>query len=231
MIVSSITDLAAALLHDTQKDWATPEALLPYFQLIYSDCFNELMEINYEFDEAIVEIPALPANTDDLSAYQASGGVLELIVVPTFIDWKPLNDPVTSYSPVKGPIEKLDDVTDMQTPWQWNFRQQIIRMTPCSVSVDIRVGFQQLFNELTSKDSILALNTLNNFFAYRLASLVSDVRENPELANTFGAKGDRQLELICSRYVKEDQRMVRRVGSLAMNRRSQGLRWPGVPRT
>lgn len=241
MDVAAIMNRARWLLKDTKASWATDAFLLEGMNHVSETAFLELVNINFPFDESVIELLNVPANTVNLSAYDASQtNLLQFLVTPRYLDWKLNGRPVTEYSSVDK-VDKLPDigtgvsaanvVSSSQSVDYWEYRSMAIFITPASVAVDIRIRFQQLFGELVGSDGQLAIGSIRSFLGVRLAQYVAGTRENYDMVKYLAGEGDNLLSLIEANFIKSAQGQTRRLGSPANLRRiyqRRGGRYPNL---
>ncbi len=230
MDVKAIYDRARWLLKDSQGSWATDDFLLEGINHVYDTAFLELENINFPFDEVVVELLAVTANTVNLNTYDAAQAtpVLKFMVTPLQVEWKIAGRPVTEYLDVDK-VDKLPDIgtgtsaasviSDTQAVIAYEFRGMNIFITPASVAVDLRLRIKQLFAQLQSSDGTLAINSIRPFLGARLAQYVAAIRENFDMVKWLQGEGDNVLALINANFVKSDQGKMRRIGSPTLQRR------------
>jgi hypothetical protein len=73
---------------ESGADWTDADYILGKLQTLSDDIAIrlQLLDLNYNTQEVI--LPNIPANTVDLSAYQASGGPLSQMILPKSIEWR-----------------------------------------------------------------------------------------------------------------------------------------------
>src|ERR1700690_3473955 len=73
---------------EPNSDWTDADYILGKLAVLSDDIANrlELLDLNYATVEVI--LPAVPANTPDLSSYQASGQPLSMLILPKSIEWR-----------------------------------------------------------------------------------------------------------------------------------------------
>ncbi len=212
MDTAAIFNRARWLLKDVKGSWATDQFLLEGMNHVYETAFLELVNINFPFDETVGELLAVPANTVDITAYDAAQAspLLTFMVTPQQIEWKIAGRPVTEYANVEK-VDKVPDVgtgvsltnivSDLQAVIAYDFRSMAIHITPASIIVDLRIRFQQLFGELVGADGTLAINSIRPFLGARLAQITAGIRENYNLAAWIEKQGDNALSLIEANFI------------------------------
>ena len=124
------------LLDDPQGSWVTDSFIVPEINQVYEDCNSQLESTQSSWDIALVEVPNVQPGTPNLELYQLGNGPLSnLTDQPLRIDWKPAgNDP--SYYQLVPNFEVLPDLQPQQSMHGWEYRSEVIWLTPCSIAVD-----------------------------------------------------------------------------------------------
>ncbi len=212
-----------SLLDDVQGSYLDDAFLDPLIQQEYEAAASELAGTLSPFDEMVVEVPGVTAGTSDLSAYQAAGKPLETLVNPERIDWKVAGQPSWFYRKLRGPMDMLPDTRPDQCPIGWEWRAEIIYITPATADVDLRVRGEFGVPILRSDDDQLTLHKRIGYaIGYRVAALAAAVRGNSEWVKNYGDQAIVAMDEIEAQLVRADQGKVRRVGRMTRCNRTRG---------
>lgn len=92
MAVQDIVDRVQTEIEDltgeSNSSWTDPDYIIGKLRTVGDDIAVrlQLLDLNYNTQEVI--LAAIPANTIDLSSYQASGQPLAEMIVPKTIEWR-----------------------------------------------------------------------------------------------------------------------------------------------
>ena len=169
-------------LRDLGATWADPDFICQVLSVKNDDLEQELQSLDLNFDEQVVIIPAIPANTTDLSAYVGPGCPLEFMVSPILLEWR-LNGEDQEEWEVVPNVQKVVDtdtgtgipVSPSTTPvvssdtveiesWEW--RNGIIYISPSQSVVDLRVRFQALPRDITADAPYSPIRGVVNILVY-----------------------------------------------------------------
>lgn len=213
------------LLDDPQASYLTPEFVDPLIQEVYDDANSQLASTQSSWDIDLVEAQAIPPGTPNLSAYQlGSGPLARLTAQPLRIDWKPAGaDP--SYYQLSTNYGVLPDLQPQEGLAGWEFRSNIIWLTPSSIALDLRVRGEFGPPPLSNDDSVLVSHPRMGYVvAYGAAAMIATVRGNQQWAFDYGQKAMEGMDEIMSQLVRMEQGQVRRIA-----RQTQSGRWFGGP--
>lgn len=236
-LVGNLITRTQALLDDPTGKWADHDYLMPFVEQVNEDLYTELAAINLTYADTVVVLQAVAANTSDLSAYQATGGLLEYMMVPTLVEWREVGESDLEWKPVTR-LDKVADtsaagdgqatasVSSFVNSYEW--RASILYISPCDQPVDLRIRFQALPVVLTDDEQTL-IRGLINVMAYRVAELVAEIRGNMgNLAAQMKVRGDTAAENFEILMVKQSQLVRRRFGRANRGQTSQ-LSGPAFP--
>jgi hypothetical protein len=199
-------------LDDPQGSYLTDDFIVPLIQEVYNDANSQLASTQSSYDVAIVEIPGIAPGTPNLAAFQAGGGPLaRLVTQPQRIDWKPAGSDPRYYQLVTN-YNVLPDLPPQQGIAGWEYRSNVIWLTPASIDVDVRVRGEFGPPPLSSDDSVLVTDPrIGYVVAYGAAALVAAVRGNEPWVLAYDAKAAEGLDEIMAQLVRGEQGQVRRV--------------------
>lgn len=215
------------LLDDPQGSYLTDAFLVPLIGEVYDDVNSQLASTQSSWDIGVVEVPGIPPGTPNLQAQQENGGPLSgLADQPLRIDWKVAgNDPV--YYQLARNYEVLPDVQPAQGMIGWEYRSEVIWLTPCSFAVDLRVRGEFSPPPLTSDESVLISHPrIGYVVAYGTAALIAAVRGNQAWEKSYNEKATEGMDEIMEQLVRAEQGQMRRLGKLTRRGGSRGFNNP-----
>ena len=157
------------------------------------------------------EAPGIAPGTPNLAALQTGAGPLAALTdQPLRIDWKPAGEDPSYYRLVRN-YEVLPDLQPRAAVAGWEFRREVIWLTPCSIAVDLRVRGQFAPPPLTDESSVLSSHPrIGYVVAYGAAALVATVRGNDPWVRQYGQKALEGMDEILEQLVRAKQGQVRR---------------------
>lgn len=222
--LNDVTTRVQALLDDVAATYTTPEFLNPLINQKYEELYNRLRLTGADFDETVTTLTAVPANTSTLSSYQATGQPLALLVQPTMLEWKLTGVDPTNYLEADY-LEKVRDVIAGPLVDSWEWRQNIINLTPATIITDLRITGHSLLAPLNDPSSAIAIaQNMTHVLAYMTASLVGKVRGNEQWAKDYQDDADRCYDDLAQLLSRAELRKVYRVA-----RASRSQQWRRTP--
>lgn len=223
----------ATIIHDVQVEfddldgvWCDKDYVLGFVEIANEDLENLIEDLDLSYDTVVLILPAVAAGTTDLSAFEAVGQPLENMMFPVALEWKLPADTNISWRP----IPQVDKVVDILTPapagspsatlgiasYEW--RSQVIYISPSSVPTDIRIRFENLPSILNT-DSSVYIRGLKNSLVYAVCEQICWNRGGgmSKQAPYFTTKKEEAVGLLIDRLVKQEQVTNRRMAG----RRSQ----------
>jgi hypothetical protein len=201
------------LLDDPQGSYLTDDFIIPLINEVYSDANSQLTSTQSSFDINVVEVPGVQPGTPNLSAQQAPGQVIaHLMAQPLRIDWKVSGvDP--SYYQLVTNYGVLPDLQPQQGMAGWEYRMNVIWLTPSSIAVDLRIRGEFGFPPLKNDDDVLLSHPrIGYVVAYGTAALIAVVRGNPGWTTAYNAASTEGMDEIMEQLVRMEQGQVRRIG-------------------
>ncbi|HEV2275612.1 MAG TPA: hypothetical protein VGR96_15680 [Acidobacteriaceae bacterium] len=201
------------LLDDPQGSYLTDDFIVPLIQEVYDDANSQLASTESSYDIALVEVPGIAAGTLNLAAYQAGSGPLSsLTAQPLRIDWKVAGTDASTYQ-LAANYGVLPDLQPQDSVAGWEYRSNIIWLTPCSIAVDLRIRGEFGALPLSSDDSVLSSHPrIGYVVAYGTAALIAAVRGNEPWVLAYEAKAAEGMDEIMLQLVRMEQGQVRRTG-------------------
>jgi len=213
------------LLEEFGQEWAGPDDICDWLGICNRDLELELEGLDLNFDTEVVIIPAVPANTTDLSAYQAEGQPLFGMILPKVIEWRLMGQNQEMWQPVPQVQKVIDTDTgtgeqnvavesavDVVESYEW--RGGVVYVSPCSQDVDLRVRFQGLPTTLNADSPNQPILGLVNPLAYLVAMSLLDSRGGPATAYStkIMARYTRTIATFRATQTKAQQSIVIRLG-------------------
>ena len=121
---------------EPDSDWTDADYILAKLATLSDDIANrlELLDLNYATVEVI--LPAVPANTVDLSAFQASGQPLAMMILPKSIEWRLVGESEEDWS-FAPQVDKVI-VNLVRHPFEGEVDQRgYVGCHRCSLRVDV----------------------------------------------------------------------------------------------
>lgn len=213
-----------SLLDDPNGSYLTDAFIVPLIGQVYDDSNSQLASTLSSWDIGVVEVPGIQPGTPNMESYQAGNGLLAgLTDQPERIDWKVAgNDP--SYYQLVRNYEVLPDVQPQQAMIGWEWRSEVVWLTPCSIAVDLRFRGEFGPQPLTSDDSVLTSHPrIGYVVAYGTAALIATVRGNKEWETSYGQKAIEGMDEIMEQLVRAEQGQIRRLGRQTQRRRGRNF--------
>ncbi len=218
MDLTTVKTRIRSLVDDPDGTYATDAFLLPLINQKYEELYNRMLSTGAEFERKVVEIFGVVPQTPDLSAYGLTGQPLELMVQPLTLEWKMAGVDNTNYKAATL-VDKVKDVIADQFVDDWEWRAGIIYLTPCSLSVDLRIRGDFLFASLASdQDAVSVTKNFGHALAYGAAALVGAVRGNQAWMQAYTLLQDNAVDDVMQYLTRKDQAKIRRVGRVSRRR-------------
>jgi hypothetical protein len=161
----------------------------------------------------VVVLTPVAAGTLNLDGFAVVGGLLETMMMPTFIEWKLIGDDDILYREM--PIRAMlpDVPAGVEGHVAYEFRAGHIYITSSSVDTTVRVRMKVVSTNFVDPDDQV-VHGLTHVLAYKAAEIVCspNVRNNVPGMQFLAQKGIDAMddfEVLC---VKQKQRMVKRFG-------------------
>lgn len=208
-------------MDDPQGSYLTDSFIVPLINEVYDDANSQLASTQSSYDISVVEVPGIQPGTPNLESLQAPGEILaSLTDQPLRIDWKAAGTAAYYYQLVPN-YEVLPDVQPQQGMTGWEFRSEVIWLTPSSIAVDLRIRGEFGPPALTNDESVLISHPrIGYVVAYGTAALVATVRGNQAWTTQYNEKAMEGMDEIMEQLVRASQGSVRRVAKLTQ-------RWGG----
>jgi hypothetical protein len=207
------------LTDDQEGTYITPEYVMSFANLAYKWIYGKLRLTGTDFDEQVVLLPGVQAGIPDLSAFQADGQPLAVLVQPRMIRWKLAGQPITLWCRADGPLDFVRDIQPgIPALDSWAWIKYSIKLSSFSASLDLEVSGDFLFDPLTDPDSQLQISIACDLaFSCKIASLIGKARGNDKWKVDYNADAIDALDDLSIAMVKADQAKTSRVAR--MNRR------------
>lgn len=211
-----------SLVDDPNGSYTDDAFLLPLVQSRYREYETRLNATDSPYEEGVVEITNLAPGTEDLSAFQAPGKLLEFLAQPERISWKPTGaDPILyQLFPLYDALPHIDPVASING-WEW--RSLLVVLQPALIAVDLEVRGQFQVAPLVDDAAVLKLHpNIGTPLAYGVAALIAVVRGNPQWKTDYSLLEESALEDIEGQMTRAEQGKVRRVGRQTLRRTYSG---------
>lgn len=184
-ILRAQTLLIAA--YGAKSNYADYDYINKFIAIRNTDINNRFQSLGLNFDTQVVVLTAVPANTTDLSSYQADGGALASLVVPDSsdgsspVEWRITGQSDLDWMPVPLVGKVVDTNTassnqpvasDDQTVESYEWRGGIIYLSPCDEVVDLRIRGDFLPN-LADNDAASFIRGILNVLVYWTCESIS----------------------------------------------------------
>ena len=201
------------LLDDPQGSYLTDDFIVPLINEVYADANSQLASTQSSYDINVVEVPGITPGTPYLSAQQSPGQIIgHLMAQPLRIDWKVAGNPPSTYQLVTN-YGVLADLQPQQGMAGWEYRSNVIWLTPSSIAVDLRIRGEFGFPPLSNDDDVLTSHPrIGYVVAHGTAALIAVVRGNPGWTTAYTAASTQGLDEIMEELVRSEQGQVRRIG-------------------
>ena len=211
--VGRVKARARALVDDPRGSWCTDDFLVPLIQDLYDDANAQLVSTQSSWDIGVVEIPGVVPGTPNLADQQTAGGLLaQMTDQPLRIDWKPAGQPASTYLLVPNK-EVLPDIQPAQYMVSWEYRANVIWLTPCTMAVDLRVRGEFDPPDLSQDTSVLTSHPrVGVAISYGVAALCAVVRGNKAWEVTYNQKYMEIMDEVMGELVRSEQGQLRRIG-------------------
>lgn len=223
MKISDINSRVRAALEDPDATYITDNYITGHAQQAYEKLFNKLYVSDSQFDENIIEIPAVAAGTPDLSQYQASGGPLAMLCTPTLIEWKLSGMDSAYYRLAAGPLDAVRDLLSPGLPLldSWSYSRRTILLSKFSVPLDLRVTGAFLFDPLNGDSELEMEIQCNVVLVHMICKAIAAARGNDKWVQYHAAEADEAWDDVFIAKVKDQQSRTRRLGRMSRGRRGR----------
>ena len=189
-LIKTVATKAQILLkaaYGSKSNYADYDFIINFIGIKNVDLNNRFQALGLNYDTQVVVLPAVPANTTDLSTYQADGQLLANLITPdstdgtspiewrlagqTDIDWQPV--PMvgkvidTNTAPAGQPVASESDIVE-----SYEFRGGIVYLSPCNQIVDLRVRGDFL-PSVADNDAASFIKGAMNVLMYWTCELIS----------------------------------------------------------
>lgn len=199
-------------MDDPRGSWCDDAFLGPLIQDLYDDANSQLVSTQGSWDIGVVEIPGIIPGTPNLQDQQEPDGLIaQLVDQPLRIDWKPAGQDPSNYQLVPN-FEVLPDIQPAQYMYGWEYRSEVIWLTPCTLAVDLRVRGEFEPPDLNTDASVLTSHPRIGYaMSYGIAALCGAIRGNKQWEGSYNAKYEEAMDDIMGEIVRSEQGQVRRI--------------------
>lgn len=229
MSLTLVISRVQALFEAVGQAWCDKDYIIGFLSIHNEDVELELAALGLSYQEEDIILPAVPANTGTLAAYQATGQPLANMMSLYSLEWKRVGDPVTCFQPVARLDKLIDEDPNNLTEGIDSYSVQggNILISASSIAVDIRVGTQNLPDNFQS-DSDNYIKGTTNWLAYGTAELIGKSRGAgaAKLALDWEKKKLNVADSVRDILVQQEQLTPRRLGGRRSGRTGPLWRWP-----
>lgn len=189
--------------------------ILGFLDQNWEDLMTEFEAYGLTFEDQVLVIQSVPAQTKDLSAYQTTGQALQYMIQPKFLEWKVVGDDDTKYKKIPL-VDHLRDQQDESISTgiaNYEFRDGVIFISASAVDVDIRVRYQSAPTAFTDPTNQIIRGT-TNVFVYKAASQIADRNGQAELAQSLAKDLWEAKDNFERVLVRMDQLKIRKFGRM-----------------
>jgi hypothetical protein len=209
-----------SLVDDPNASWTDDAFLDPLVNEAYNDANSQLASTQSSWDIADVEVPGIQPGLPNMESFQTTGVLAQLTDQPERIDWKVAGQDPSYYQLVPN-YGVLPDLQPQQGMAGWEWRSEVIWLTPSSIAVDLRVRGEFAPAPLTDDTSVLTSHPrIGYVIAYGVAALAAVVRGNPGWTQQYEQKAIEGMDEIMEQLTRESQGQVRRTGRQTRRGRS-----------
>ena len=191
-LIKTVATRAQILLraaYGAKSSYADYDFILNFIGIVNSDINNRFQALGLNYDTQVVVLANVPANTTDLSTYQADDGLLANLVTPDStdgsspIEWRLAGQSDVDWEPVPMSGKVFDTNTaaaghpvasDSAIVESFEFRGGIVYISPCNQIVDLRVRGDFL-PSVADNDAASFIKGALNIFVYCTCQLISAV--------------------------------------------------------
>jgi hypothetical protein len=183
LIITRVQDA----LEDAGSVWTNADYVCSALSIVNDDLEQELENLGLNFDTQVIILPNVPANTADLSAYQAEGQPLSGMIMPKVLEWRLAGQSQEMWTEV-DPVDKVIDTdtgtgepgaavaADDPTIESWEWRAGVLVLSPSSQILDLRIRFQSLPTNLNADSPYQPFRGLVNPLTYAVAEYIEGKR-------------------------------------------------------
>lgn len=224
MRLGDIVKRVQAKCDDQDGTYVTDDYVMGFCQDAYEWMYGKLRLTPSDFDEQIVIIPGVQAGIPDLNAYQADGQPLASLVQPRKIRWKLAGTDTPNWQRADGPLDYVRDIDPgVAALNSWAWIKYSIKLSNFSVSLDLEVSGEFLFDPLLNNESQIQISiAANRVFSCQIAAEIGKARGNDKWVTTYSADALDALDDLAIAMTKAEQAKTHRLGR--MNRKGSGGR-------
>lgn len=229
MSLTLVISRVQTLFEAQGQKWCDKDYIIGFLSLHNEDIETWLAALDLSYLEQDIILPAVPAGTSNLAAYQATGHELDDMMSPYSLEWKRPQDQVTSFADV-GRVDKVIDVNPnnpIEGIQSYSWKGGLIQISPSSIDCDIRVGCE-LLPDVFQSDSDSYIKGMTNCLAYGVAEMIAMSRGSgaSKLGVYFNKRGMAAMDNVERILVKQEQLTPRRFAGRRSRTSGRGLRLP-----
>lgn len=216
--------IARALLDPTGQGLFGDQALLPYLNTAYRSIADEVAAIReWTANEAVATLPAVPAYTVSLAAFQAPGQPLANLEQPIALREKAAGAAPEDYQDVRL-VDELPARSPAALLLEYEWRGTTVVLIGATQALDLEVRFVTRWGSLNAATDALAVNGLANALGWWTAGLMCSALREDAKSQQYLASARHFLFQRVNDFVKTSQIALRRPRPY----RAGGLIWNGA---
>lgn len=217
-----------SLIGDPDADFATDAYIVPLINQAYDVGTHRLLNTCSPFIEKYVVIPNVAQGVTTLQAFQVTGGLLDGLMNPLEMQFKPAGFPDGDYrwAPEKMRLPNLSPVNAPPLgSLMWTWRAYILGLTPTPWPCDIRVLGEFKPSALQKDSDLIVLHPMMTAaLSFATAGLIGSERQNQNYQQTYTPLAEATFDDIGAELVRQEQGTTSRLGRVNRSRPGRG-RW------
>ena len=230
--LGEVKDRVRSIVGDDLGDWLTDEYLITKINQVYELQVLYLSDTCSPYITMNAVQPAVPIGTTDTSQYQATPDQpFYGLFNPLIVSWKLAGAPDGCYRTAR-PFLTLPDIslnppaTQPYTGLAWEWRGNIVYLTPMQIVMDLRIRGEFIPPPLVKEDDVISVHPLlGPALAEETAACAMRERANAGQQGAYELVGRSALDSIASQLVRSQQNAPVRIGRNDRSNR-RGM-WPG----
>ena len=225
------------LIGDDEHGTLTDDYLVPKINFAYRTQTLALMQATGSNLEQVVEIPdSTDVNGNDaskgltsLAALQQPGGLLDGLVEPLYLWWKPAGAPENQYREMleKKTLPFVDpSTTGMWSQMCFTWRGNQLFVTPLNLPVDLLVDGRFAAHALTKNEDTMAIHPLMETTVTPASLALCGIEMGNVGFQQAGAQAAKDAaDNLCNLIMMSKQGYTARAGSMSWRRAQRGYFW------
>jgi hypothetical protein len=195
-----VMDRAAALLSDASKITMTYVYQLPFLKLAWDELQEELIANDIvDIEESVSSAITVNAGTKELTS-----GVPTDFVVPIKLWERAVGETDVDLIPMtkREPDPTEAQVAELEV---WYFAEGLIKFRGATSNRVIVIRYQKELAAISNENTILPIQNVKSFLAYRTAGIIAETRQNKDRAAKLHDRAEYFLRKTLGTKVKDEQ--------------------------